>query len=665
MLAILLPLLHLVLSLSITPPTLASPANPPPSFLPPPPQTTFPGFTPPCSNRSAWSSIHLPPSTLASALSLLTHPFPEFNQTLYDQYLSTGLRKPGESMLNARSDALASLVLAECVEWQQRFLGTIREALMSLAGQPTWVWPAHVDANGTVDFGSAVLAGLLSMVLVLLGDVLGVEVVKAVREEVKGRVVGPVMDVVEGRREEFWWMEAASNWNAVCFAGVLFAALVVLGADEGERVLEFVVDRSRFFLESFLEDGFAVEGVGYYGFGVGYFGYLREVVRIFTEVTRGDAWMDLFEGEKVEKVVGFPRRFGMRGGAFMPFGDSGGGGVDEALVRYLEWTVWGAGEAPRVAFVKDWNVEMLVLFPERLRQRRGVAGEGGEGKVVETLALRDVFWNASTVVLRDSEVKRKGVEGISRMDVTFKCGGNAGPHSHDDIGAYVVTLDGVVVAGDPGGPRYYTSQTFSSTRYTSPLLNSLGHPVPLFYNSTKTFMQLDAVDVLASHRFKLHANFSDAVDTVSVDLTRAYFRASKVLTRTVTYVRGGEGRVVVLDRVDEGRCKEGVGWETAVVTRGDLGGFGDGGEGWSEEKDEVTGWVGVGEKRVGVTVTAGVGDFFSGRGKGRRAKVKVKMERFEEYGVVFWRVGVRAVVDEEGKEGKKGKVGVLVLYEAM
>src|SRR6185312_12999312 len=127
-----------------------------------------------------------------------------------------------------------------------------------------------------------------------------------------------------------------------------------------------------------------------------------------------------------------------------------------------------------------------------------------------TLAVEDAFPNPASELHKDSALSGASLIGLrtyypdegvlvsrpapnGHLAVTIKTSGNTG-HSHNDVGSFVIGLDATQPVGDPGGPSYYTAETFSSKRLTSRLINSYGHPVPVIGGQ----QQLDATHVHAS-----------------------------------------------------------------------------------------------------------------------------------------------------------------------
>ena len=74
--------------------------------------------------------------------------------------------------------------------------------------------------------------------------------------------------------------------------------------------------------------------------------------------------------------------------------------------------------------------------------------------------------------------------GAGRLPLALaaKGGHNGESHNHNDLGSYVVTVDGVIVMVDPGS-EVYTQRTFSDRRDESDACNSFGHPVPVVAGS--------------------------------------------------------------------------------------------------------------------------------------------------------------------------------------
>jgi hypothetical protein len=141
------------------------------------------GLAPPCSDRAAWGSDAVrarAAAVVADAPRLAERPMPAWDDDAYLDYSRTGQRPRGERMMNARKAQLYPLVLAECVQWQGRYVAAIERALLALSEQPTWTWPAHDvslrnfrDRQYDVDLMAADTANEIAQTLHLMGDRIG------------------------------------------------------------------------------------------------------------------------------------------------------------------------------------------------------------------------------------------------------------------------------------------------------------------------------------------------------------------------------------------------------------------------------------------------------------------------------------------------------------
>jgi hypothetical protein len=151
-------------------------------------------------------------------------------------------------------------------------------------------------------------------------------------------------------------------------------------------------------------------------------------------------------------------------------------------------------------------------------------------------ALRDWFSDAGILICRPASGTKNG------LGVALKGGHNAEHHNHNDVGSFVVAVGGKTPLLDPGG-EVYTARTFSNQRYTSGVLNSLGHPVPRVAGKLQKTGHSAAAGVLDTR-------FTDATDTLVLDIRAAYgVEELASLKRTFVYSREGSGSLTVVDEV--------------------------------------------------------------------------------------------------------------------
>lgn len=499
------------------------------------------GFGRPCSDRAAWTADAAAlQGFIAESEADISTPLPAFDEQAYLQYTKAGDRKPMEQNLHSRAGQLAPLVLAECAEYKGRFLPRIAEIMDSLAAMPSWTLSAHDDQllnlHGIryyVDLNAADMADTLAEALYLLGDRISVATRKHVTEEIERHVFGPMREsFVHGSNADDhngnWWLYADMNWNAVCLKGVTGAAVATLPRVE-DRAL-FVAAAEHYiqhYEDGFNPDGYDSEGLSYWNYGFSHFVELRENL---LRVTSGK--IDLLSSARMQKAALFGIEFQMMKDNAAAFGDAGvvprpDGHLMHTIDRVFRISRESQASSDQKSGLQHLGLTSIALdlFPV----------SGDELPTPPELSQHDL-----QTYYADSGVLVSRPAPGQELAVTMKAGGNT-THSHNDVGSFVIGLDGVQPVGDPGGPRYYTGASFGPHRLESKLLNSFGHPVP----EIGGHLQLDATRVKVN---VLAHSFSTLEDRIVIDLTSAYaIPELKSLTRTVVHNRDGRGAVEITD----------------------------------------------------------------------------------------------------------------------
>ncbi len=534
------------------------------------------GLGRPAADRKAWEPLAAHRAfreAVARAEKHLQEPLPDLPDDLYLDFSQTGNRSRWQERAGQLDRRFRDLVLAECAEYAGRFLPAIRECIRAFAAQKTWVLPAHdrslANFHGhstDIDLRAALLGWELATTDWLLGDRLGEEVRGLIRDQVGRRVLDPFTEMELGRRPAAYWMRATNNWNAVCHAGVVGAALALV--PQRDRRAFFVaaaqVNTQRF-LEGFTPDGYCSEGVGYWNYGFGHYVMLAETVY---RATAGR--MDLLAGEKVRPPARYGVEIQILDGVCPAFSDCQVGAAPSRLILQLLQRRIGLGRPELEAFdpVTTATSPAAAMIYAFASSGAGVPASVPAGTVGRP--LRSWFEQAGVLIGRPAE----GSGG--RMGVALKGGHNAELHNHNDVGSFVVVVDGRPVLLDPGG-EVYTARTFGEQRYESRLLNSWGHPVPVVDGR----LQRAGAEARAE---VVRAEFTDTRDTLVLDLTAAYDAPKlRSLRRTFVYTREGAGGLTV---IDEAAFEAPSNFETALVTAGV---FEQAGEGTLEFRDGPAG----------------------------------------------------------------------------
>ncbi len=502
------------------------------SSLSPTPQ----GLGVPCTDRVAWSGLRGRFSLqIQQAEQYKKQPIPPWSDSTYLEFSHDGQRVAGESMMLGRQEELNTIVMAECAEGSGRFLPKTIELLDALATQRSWVYPAadpKLDdfyGRGTIiDLNAAAVADELAQSLYLLSVGIPQPVQQHVRDALEKRIFTPMRFAYRNGGGPSW-LTMRSNWNAVCLDGVTGAALSILPSPE-DRAL-FVAGAEQFYvsyLQGFPSDGYATEGIGYWNYGMNSF--LELAARLF-QATHGHA--NLFTNPAVRGIADFGVEIQMLPGVSAALGDAQFmTHANPQLLNYLEYALGlpgGAGQQPAdprsLPAVGIVSLDSLTSFPFRLTNQQ--ASSKGDA-----LPLRTYFPVSKVLVSRPS--------GAGTFAMTFKAGGASG-HGHNDLGSFTIAYKGQVPLGDPGGPKFYTAESFSSHRDDSPLISSYGHALPMIDGRLEKDADTLNLPVLAS-------SFAPSVDSITVDLTSAYQTpALKRYTRTLKYSREALGSVEVID----------------------------------------------------------------------------------------------------------------------
>ena len=498
------------------------------------------GFGMPCSDRAAWGPVaHIYQDDVQRAEEFIASPLPPWNDQAYLRYSRDGDRREGERMLGRHNGQLTPLVLAECSQWNGKFLPRIAEELDAISAEPSWTLPAHdpqlLNFHGTryyVDLNAAALGHSVAETLYLLGDKIPEATRQRAMAALEKHMFGPMRRAYAGQEQTFIdWLHAKHNWNSVCLNGVTDAALTIL-PDRNDRAL-FAAAGEHWvsnYLDSYSDYGYDTEGIGYWEYGFSNYEELREQLWYST-----GGKLDLFNNPKARKAALFGFQFAMLPGVYADFGDAHFMGKPSQSFLATIDRIFNLGEFPDdLAIIRSSTrgalpVAVLAAFPNNSQRH-----DPGE-TAASLLGLRT--WYADPGVLVD----RPAPGGD--FAITIKAGGNAN-HSHNDVGSYSIGLKDTQIVGDPGGPGFYDADTFNNKRYTYRLLNSFGHPVPEIDGK----LQLEATTV---HPKVISSKFTPQEDTVSMDITAAYNDPNlKQLIRTMHYSRKNGGSVELVDQFD-------------------------------------------------------------------------------------------------------------------
>ncbi len=440
---------------------------------------------PKVSDRAAWQALplRLREEAITSGEAYLDYRWPSLPATLFMDFRRTGNRTRFEEKHFARRKALGRLVMAECVEGKGRFLDDIADGIWHLCEESFWGIPAHnyiepslpdVQAP-SIDLFAGETAGLLAWTYYLLGPVLEEYesmLCRRIEYEVDRRILTPFLSNTYYRWQGLDHQDPVNNWNPWCNYNCLVAFLLV--EKEQKRRIEAVgkilrsLDR---FLDFYGEDGGCDEGPGYWSKAAG---SLFDCLEILTAATAGK--INVFNHRLIKEMGQYLVRVHIAGKYYINFADAKPElSIDSALV-------WAYGERTGDADLKalaassrradlDNGSQAVHSYP--LRYLRYLFTFTQFDLELETPYLGDV-WLADLQVMaaREQPGSSKG------LYLAAKGGHNDESHNHNDVGQFLVYIDGKPVLIDPG-VEDYTAKTFSSRRYEIWTMQSAYHNLPI------------------------------------------------------------------------------------------------------------------------------------------------------------------------------------------
>lgn len=496
-------------------------------------------------DRAAWEAVHRPTRDhlLAEAARILADPWPVLTATGYARFSRDGDRQGYERPYFARRTRLAAAVLTAALAGPaEERIGEVIDGIWLLCEETSWCLPAHdlfASREGTplpdpaqpyLDLFAAETAGLLACTDLLAGDLIQGAVRDRLRDEVRTRVLDPYRD-----SDDWWWFglrgRDLNNWTPWIHANLLLASLLL---DRERRDIVTTAGRAAGALDRYLDavpdDGGCDEGIGYWWLAGG---CLFECLATLASACGGDG---VFEAGKIRAIARYPVIAHIAG---------------EWHVNFADGPARPDGTAPHLLyrFGRATGDEEVARHARALRGgRREATGSISGGPLARLLAAAfDAEWAQSapqefpmpaqawlpaTGVL----TARSLAGSAAGLFLAAKAGHNAESHNHNDVGSFIVALDGRPLLIDVG-VGVYTGQTFGPGRYEIWTMQSSWHNgVP----EVDGVAQSPGRERAARH---VRGRLSPGAAELSADLAGAYPPGAGLVTwhRTIRLDRDGAG----------------------------------------------------------------------------------------------------------------------------
>ena len=495
-------------------------------------------------DRAAWAGIGHDIADRADAER--GSPWPQPLLSAYARYWRDGNRTGYEQPAARLRHRTAVAVLAAAITADDADLDEAADGLELLCQQSTWCWAAHerfaavrgqvvpdVDAP-FLDLGAAETVGLLAWADLVLAPALERRVPglrERIRREASVRVLEPF------RADRTWhWLGLDGhlhNWNPWIHGHVLAATLFLAPDTE---LVDRVVDGLGRYLDAQPADGGCDEGFAYWWNGPARLG---EAIQLLDWATLGR--FAPWQLPPLNELARYPGRVELGGGWVVNVGDGAARPDPEQPWHALHR--WG-----RTAGLDD-------VVAHAAAHHRPPEPTAGLGRAL--LGLHDQAWRTAGPVETVGPVETAGPDRAwsppdrswlpdvqlfvcrepGGLAVAVKGGHNDENHNHNDVGSYLVAVDGTPVVIDLGQPTY-SAISFTERRYEQWVTRSEWHNVP----------------VIGGHGQSPGAEFRATGvevdgDAIGLELSGAYpAEAGCTSWRRRVHLDRGRGAVVVSDR---------------------------------------------------------------------------------------------------------------------
>jgi len=475
----------------------------------------------------------------------LDYTWPVIPATAALDFIRSGNRTNYESISFKRRQVLASMVMAELFERNDRFIDQIINGIWAICEETYWGVSAHIGAQKkgaglpdvaepTIDLFAAETSCQLAWILYLLGSQLDQEsplIRERIEYEINRRILTPGLE-----REDFWWMgyndESLNNWTPwICSNWLPSVMLIEKDPQRKAEAIYKIMVTLDHFLNPYPADGGCDEGPGYWDkAGGSLFDCLDDLYSI------SGGRIDIFDEPLVQNMGLYILRAYISWPYYINFADASAiVGADPFLIYRFGKSTGNKNMMDFGAFLatKKWSgPEDLVYSFGALGRRQlpalfvfnEVLGHEGREPLLSDIWLPDV----QVMAVRSDTKNNKG------LYLAAKGGHNDESHNHNDVGNFIVYLNGKPAIIDIG-VETYRRQTFSEERYTIWTMQSAYHNLPTINGK----MQMNGREYKAD---KVMYNAEKSNVKFALNLENAYPEEAgiKSLRRTIDFKRGKE-----------------------------------------------------------------------------------------------------------------------------
>ena len=456
--------------------------------------------------------------------------------TVFAENKITGNRVNYEGICFEKRRHLAALVMAEIVEGKGRFMNDIIDGIGSFCEETWWGIPAHYGKRiplqeiQEVDLFNAETASLIVWTRYMLEkqlDAFSPDICQRIDREVEQRILKPAV------ANNYWWKTAGMNWNPWICSNWL-ACVLICEKDETRKAeaIAQIEKATHAFIDAYPEDGGCDEGPGYWDRAAA---SMFEVLRLLPENSRlarlTSSTSNTSLSRKIRAMAAYSYKTYIGHDYCVNFADAHENKAVQQVNIVYPFGHWLNDKTMREFGAYLGRTKQVLTQPAKLYDKSGNFPTLGR----ELFFLRNIrdfiAENPQEPLIKDAWLPNLQIMTARRGGhfTAFKGGHNGESHNHNDVGSFLVYVDGEPLLIDPGVGEY-TAKTFSNSRYEIWTMQSGYHNLPQINGTDQQNGKAFGAKVVSHQNGKL-----------TLDIAGAYPQEAAVKSwkRTVTATKSG------------------------------------------------------------------------------------------------------------------------------
>jgi hypothetical protein len=468
----------------------------------------------------------------------LSYKFEPISATVALDFVRSGDRERHGKISFGKRNALMQLIVAESIEDKDRFTEAILNGIWSICEESYWGVPAHIRGTGlpdvenpVVDLFSAETAAVMGMADYFIGEKLD-KINKLIRQRIYHETDVRVFTPMLKNGDKYNWMsrtKPVNNWNPWIMSNWILSTLLL---EKNETRRAEMIYGSMVGLDAYLnslgDDGGCDEGPSYW-FAAG--GSVFDCLELLHKASNSQ--IVIYDNPLIQKMATYVYKTHISGHYFVNFADADPKLRPDGLMLYR---FGNALKEDRMIEFGKWSFKNFPNFSVTGYQRmRRIENLLTINKIDKTKNLYQPVRDAWV-----SDIQVLTARSNNGLFLAAHGGHNEESHNHNDVGDFIIYLNGEPMVIDAGRGNY-TARTFSNQRYELWFTQSEYHNLPI----------INGYGQRAGRRFEaknVACITNDKEATLMIDIAEAYPEQAGITTwnRTVKLNRINN-KVEVLD----------------------------------------------------------------------------------------------------------------------